>query len=143
MEAWTNVYACLKKATETTAPVLSRALVRDCDLSQTAGLAGGYFDGPLAWRMVLHELFPKERTEADKQFYRAAERIQLASPLTDGCSAAEYSRRALAFLVHICPYMPQAWSADDITAYLINLMPKNLRVDGRRITTELKVEGLS
>ena len=72
MEAWTNLYAFLKKSTETTAPVLSRALVRDCDLSQTAGLAGGYFDGPLAWRMVLNELFPQERTEADKQYYLRA-----------------------------------------------------------------------
>ena len=95
MRAWTTVYSAYKKSTEITNPVLSRELATACDLSQTAGLAGGYFDGPLAHRMVMREVDGEERTEADKAYYRTAERIQLASPLADGCLAVEYRKRAL------------------------------------------------
>ena len=70
MEAWTEVYTMLKKSTETTAPVLSREIKETCDLEKTAGVVGGYFDGPRGWRMTLHRLKGGQRSEADKDFYR-------------------------------------------------------------------------
>ena len=143
MDSWTEVFTLLKTCTEVTAPVLSRELKDACDLAKTSGLPGGYFDGPLAWRMLMDKLKGGERSEADKDFYRTAERLQRASHLHDGCSASEYSRKALAFLVHIKPFLPQAYGDDDTTQYLIGLMPKALREGGRRIKAELATAGRS
>ena len=140
MEAWTKIYTLLKKSTETTAPVLSRELREMCDLAKVRKMTGGYFDGPRAWRMILRRLHEK-RSEADKDFYRQAERLQRASTLPDGCQAAEYSKRALAFLIHIKPNLAQSYDDDDTTQYLINLMLKCLREGGRRIKHELTLEG--
>ena len=56
MTAWTSLYALLKASTEISAPVLSRELKELCDLAITRGLPGGYFDGPRAWRLILHRL---------------------------------------------------------------------------------------
>ena len=89
----------------------------------TRGLPGGYFDGPLAWRMVVYQLGGKQRSESDKDFYRAAERVQRAAELADGCPAADYAKKALAFLVHIKPHLAQSYDDDDTSQYLISLMP--------------------
>ena len=141
MEAWTELYTALKTCTEVTAPVLSRSLMELCDLFKTRNLPGGYFDGPRAWRIVVNHLEGDKRTEMDKNFYRTAERLQRASHLPDGCTAAEYAKKALAFLVHIKPYLPQLYDDDDTTTYLIQLMPKALREGGRRIRHELELVG--
>ena len=137
MDAWTDLYVAIKACTETTAPVFSRQLRDACDLAKTQGIAGGYKDGPRAWRAVLGKLAGGERTEADKDFYRSAERLQRASHLPDGCAAAEFSRKALAFLINIKPHLAQSYDDDDTTEYLISLMPKALREGGRRIKSEL------
>ena len=141
MEAWTELYTLLKASTELTAPVLSRDLMRLCDLWITRKLPGGYFDGPRAWNIVLHKLEGDHRSETDKDYYRSAERIQRASHLPDGCKATEYSRKALAFLIHIKPFLSQSYDDDDTTQYLIGLMPKALREGGRRIKDKLVAEG--
>ena len=47
-----------------------------CDLSKTRNLAGGWFDGPRAWRILLQRLHQGKRSRADKDFYREAERLQ-------------------------------------------------------------------
>ena len=141
MEAWTEIYTLLKTSTETTAPVLSRELKEVCDLAVVRNIPGGYFDGPRAWQIVLDRLQGGKRTEMDKDFYRTAESVQRASHLPDGCSAADYSRKALAFLIHIKPFLPQSYDDDDTAQYLINLMPKANRSDGRRIRNELTKSG--
>ena len=141
MEAWTEVYTFLKSCTESSAPVLSRQLRDSCDLMKTRSLPGGYFDGPRAWQIVLQKLAGGKRTEMDKDFYRSAERVQRASHLPDGCPAVEYSRKALAFLGHIRPNLAQSYNDDDTATYLIGLMPKTLRGEGRRIRSELEREG--
>ena len=140
LQAWTEVYTALKISTETTAPVLSRVLRDECDLSKQ-GVTGGYFDGPRAWAIVCAVLTGGLRSEVDKDYYRHAERLQRASPLADGSSASDYSKRAMAFLIHINPYLAQPYNADDTTSYLIGLMRKSLKTDGRRIKHELTQEG--
>ena len=140
LKYWTEVYTLLKRSTETTAPVLSKELKDSCDLS-LRGVEGGYFDGPRAWLIVQHKLSNSLRSEADKDFYRAAERLQRASTLPDGCQATEYSKKAMAFLVKIKPFLPQSYDDDDTSQYLISLMPKVLRGDGRRIKAELVQAG--
>ena len=112
MQEWTSVYTALKESTEHTAPVLSRELKDMCDLAVTQNIAGGYFDGPRAWAIVRHRLAGGSlRTEADKDFYRNCEYTQRANRLPDGCLATEYSRKALAFLAHIKPNLPQQYAA--------------------------------
>ena len=141
LQAWTKIYTMLKISTETTAPVLSRQLMTDCDMQLSHGIAGGYFDGPRAWRTVKGKLSGGgKRTDADKKFYRAAERVQLTSHLADGCSGSDYGSKALAFLVHIRPYLAQGYDDEDTTAYLVDLMPKQLKEGGRRIKMELMME---
>ena len=140
MKAWTKAYTLFKKSTEITAPVLSRELREMCDLGRTRNLPGGYFDGPRAWRIIIRRL-SGQRSEADKDFYREAERLQRTAVLADGCLASEYSKRALSFLIHIAPNLAQSYDADDTTVYLIGLMPKGLREGGRRIKHELQLEG--
>ena len=140
-EAWTEVYSLFKTSTELTNPILSRSLLQSCDLDKIHGMHGGYFDGPLAYRMVVNELGGNERTEADKAFYRSAEHLQRTTQLPDGCTGAEYAKKALAYIHHIIPHLPHTTEPDDITQYLIGLMPKALRADGRRIKNELVQEG--
>ena len=141
MRAWTRLFASLKQCTETSAPVLSRKLQDSCDLFKVRKLAGGHFDGPRAWNIVTEHLFGGERTEADKAYYRAAEKIQLDSPLPDGASASEYARRALSFIHHIRPHLAQGYDDSDASLYLVNLMPKGLKEGGRRIRSELTAKG--
>ena len=126
MEDWTTIYTGLKVCTETTAPMLSRELKELCDLSATAGLPGGNYDGPRAWRHVLDKIRGGQRTATDKDFYRKAERTQRDHHLPDGCAAAAYAKKALAFLIHIKPNLAQGYDDDETAEYLISLMPKAL-----------------
>ena len=141
MDDWATIYVGLKVCTETTAPMLSRELKELCDLSVTAGLPGGSYDGPRAWRHVLDKIRGGQRSEADKDFYRKAERTQRDHHLPDGCPAAAYAKKALAFLTHIKPNLAQGYDDDETANYLITLMPKTLRGEGRRIEDKLKAEG--
>ena len=93
LSAWTSVYTLLKESTEVSDPCFSRELKDLCDLSKTRGLPGGYYDGPRAWALVLDKLKGGRRTEADKKYYRAAERVQCDSTLPDGCPAADVQLR--------------------------------------------------
>ena len=138
LAAWTKVYAALKACTLKNAPVLSRTLHDRCDLEKTQSLDGGFYDGPLAWKLVLAALNQAQRTEQDKAYYRKAERLQTEHRLADGCPAADYAKKALAFILHINPNLAQPYSAQDVSQYLLDLMPTSLRESGRRMRSELK-----
>lgn len=140
MAAWTQIYTALKICTQKTAPMLSRELLELCDLS-TDGMADGYFDGPRAWRIICGRLAGEERTKQDKEYYRTAEALQRSKPLADGCSAGDYSKRAMAYLVHIKPNLPYTSSASDAAEYLVDLLPKCLKAMGKQLKYELKTEG--
>lgn len=120
--------------------MLSRELLEVCDLSAGGGTEG-YFDGPRAWRIILHRLAGEERTKTDKDYYRTAEYLQRSRPLSDGCTAEEYSKRALSYLVHIRPNLPYEVAAADAAEYLIEMMPKALKVAGRQLRSELRAAG--
>ena len=142
-EYWTDLYAIVKASTEKTAPVLSQEIEKACDLSLPAngGVQGGFFDGPRAWRMLKARLSDSQRSEHDTDFYRTAERLQRQSLLPNGCTAEEYDKKALAFILNIKPNLAQGYSEADATQYLIDLMPKELREGGRRIKAALHAEG--
>ena len=82
--------------------MLSKELKRLCGLA-SAGHAG-HFDGPRAYQILVHFIDAGPRSkEADKTFYRTAEYIQRTKVLPNGCAAADYGKKALAFLTHIQP----------------------------------------
>ena len=104
--------------------------LRDVRLAQ----ACGFFDGPQAYGILLEDLPGEEnRTKQDKQFYMDAELMQRSHPLQNGCQATEYTKRAMPFLIHIRPNFPQQHTAHDVSDYLVDLMPKALRMEGRGI----------
>ena len=55
MAEWDAVYSAIVECTETTAVALNRRIVESCDLAQR-NVAGGHYDGPLAWRMAVAAL---------------------------------------------------------------------------------------
>ena len=110
METWTEIYTALKESTEITAPVLSKKMKDACDLSKTMGIVGGYYDGPLAFRMVLDKMHGSTRTESDKDFYRTCEQAQRSHHLPDHCAASDYHKKALAFLTRLRPYLAQPFT---------------------------------
>ena len=143
MRAWADLYRAVKTCTEKTAPMLSRELISLCDMSlpHNGSHAMGWFDGPRAYRTVCERIFGGERTKEDKNYYKMAEHLQTQHRLPDGAPAAEFSKRVISFLTNIAPNLPQPMSADDISEYIFDLMPKACATDGRRIKFELKCEG--
>ena len=61
--------------------------------------------------------------------------------LQTGALATEYLKRTIAFTEHINPNLAQPYVGEQISEYLVDLMPKSLRESGRRITSELKRDG--
>lgn len=92
----------------------------------TSRRTDGYFDGPRAWMIATYRLAGEERTKMDKEAYRVAENRQRSKPLLDGCSASDYSKRALAFLVLIKPNLPYDSSTQDAADFFLDLL-KRLR----------------
>lgn len=123
MKAWTQIYSAIKECTAKTAPMLSREILDVCNLSPR-GATDGHFDGPRAWRIVVHRLAGEAQTKSDKEYYRTAERLQREKHLSDNCSAEDYNRKALFYLVSIHPYLPYRGEIEDAAEFLIDLLPK-------------------
>lgn len=132
MEGRTEIFSAFHMCAEETAPMFARELREACDYARYA-VSGGYFDGTLAFRMAYQKLFAGERTKADREFYRAAEQLQRSSRLPDGCSSEEFMKKAFAWIYRIRPHLAQAYSDQDAAEYLVDLMPKRLAADARRI----------
>ena len=130
LDAWTKIYTLMKASTEVSSPVLSRDMQEQCDLTP-GGVHVGSFDGPLSWRMAMHHLADGFKTSSEKDFYRTAERLQRASKLPDGALAADYSRKALAFLVHIKPNLAQSYDDDDSMSELTRMPGEQYTSTGR------------
>ena len=140
MEGRTKVFAAIYQSAENSAPMFARELRERCDYARH-GVDGGYFDGTLAYRIVYSKLFSTERTKADREFYKAAEQLQRSSRLSDGCKAEDFMRRAYAWIYKIRPHLPQAYSDSDAADFLIDMMPKRLASDARRIRGECQRDG--
>ena len=144
-EATNDLFQTVRPSVQA-APLLSREMLALCDLSsdkipEEARQPPGTFDGRLAWRMFLNHLFPEERTDGDKDYYRVAEQLQRDHPLPAGCAVAEYTKRATAFLHKIVPFQAAQHTPHDISDYLLKLMPKEYRESARRIAHDMKKNG--
>ena len=140
MEGRTTIFAAIYRSLETTAPMFARELRESCDYARH-GVDGGYFDGTLAFRMSYAKLFAAERTKADREFYRAAELLQRSTRLPDGCRPEEFMKKAYAWIYKIRPHLAQGYSDADAAEYLIEMVPKRLAADARRIKAECQREG--
>ena len=118
----------MAQATEANAPLLHRAIHNACDMSHyTPPLPG--FDGPRAWNMVLAAMLrTTNRSKSERQYYKIAEYNQTRPEhrLQAGCDPDAFSKRALAFMIHIRPNMPQQYSDQDTADYPTDDNPADL-----------------
>ena len=120
--------------------MFARELRESCDYARY-GTPGGYFDGTLAFRMTYAKLFSGERTKSDREFYCAAEQLQRSSRLADGCKAEDFMAKAFAWIYRIRPHLAQAYTDQDAAEFLVDMVPKRLASDARRIRSECIREG--
>ena len=139
-EAWDELFQTLHKSTKRFAPLLHTMMWESCNL-RAAGVVGGHFDGPLAWRILLSRINATERTKADKLYYDSCLGIQKANRLSDGCAADAFSKRAIAFVLHLMPNLAQKYTQEDAADYIVEMMPPSLREAGKRVTYNCKQNG--
>jgi len=89
---------------------------------------------------VRTHLFVRERSEADKLYYKTALDVQEKFHLPDGCSSM-YDKKAYAFIHYIAPHLAQSFSKLDAAIFLIKMMPKNVQQPGRALREKLKESG--
>lgn len=111
-----------------------------CDYSKI-GVEGGHFDGTLAYKLAYAKLFQSERTQADIDFYDTAKQLQKKTLLADGCRASEFMAKAYAWIYKIRPFLAQSYSEADAAEFIVQLMPRRLGPDARRIKDKLKEAG--
>ena len=75
LEAWDELFGLISRcvAKSSDEPLL-RALETQCIRHDLPG--GARYDAPRAWSILTQSLFPEEREREDKDFYRAAEKLQ-------------------------------------------------------------------
>ena len=130
----------LYHSVEPKAPIFARELREACDYTRD-GVAGGYFDGITAYRMVYDKLFAEQRTQSDVDFYNTAKDLQTKTKLPDGCTADAFMAKAVAWIYKIRPHLAQPFTDDDAARYIINLMPRRLGADARRIEQQVEAQG--
>ena len=137
--AWTTLCSALAIAAETNRPSLARQIRTLCDLSSDPDLHG-YGDGPRAFGMVVNDLANGgERTKQDKAFYDDALALQVNNRLPDGCAAAEFRKKAEAFVEKIRPHLSRKFEQYDAMEYIVDLMPTvTLKIHRRQLITEFK-----
>ena len=140
LQEFTEVYGFLL-AISVEAVELRRELQTTC--KDYAGHAD-CFDGPRAFKMVKHHLLhgTATRSKADKDFYQKAYDLQVASTLPNGCSKKAFTAKAYAWIVHILPNMSTEFKEPcDTWMHIVDMMPEQLRGDGRDLERELKRTG--
>ena len=142
LSAWTTLTAALALAAEPNRPSLARSIRHICELSNDS-VYDGYFDGPRAFTMVMHDLaiITGERSKRDKAFYEDALSVQVSHRLQDGSSADDYRKKAEAFVEKIKPFLPRVMEPYDAMEYLLDLMPTaTLKIHRRQLINEFKAE---
>ena len=104
MTDWTRIYMSIAMCAKTSAPLFYQRIKLACDLSKRPDpVAGGYWDGPLAWRMLQLSISTDTtgRSEADKEYYLTAVGVQRELRLAEGASGEEYARKAIALVSYL------------------------------------------
>ena len=140
MELTTGLFASLYLSIQPSNDVFAQHLLELCDYAR-AGVKGGYFDGKLAFNMLYIKLFGHSRRKTDVSFYNTAREIQIKNRLPDGCKAKDFTSKAHAWIHKIRPNLQQPYTDEDAAEYIIDMMPKALGADARRIKSELMAAG--
>ena len=143
MQAYTKLYMMLAAACEKTAPATFRRMQQLCEmrvLYPSMPELHCYYDGPRAWRL-LNDKMSVTRTRNDRDFYRKAEDIQRAHQLPNGCPATGFIAKAHAFILWIMPNLAQPYTPVGAVEYILELLPRSLKADARRLQRELEAEG--
>ena len=143
LDDWTKIATTIFASLADNAPLLRKTIRDQTCLLKLKGIGGGRYDGPLAYKLLRAAVIvpPHDRTEADKNLYKLADRFQVDHRLPDGCSGAEFEAKAYAFIHRIMPNLPQAYTPSDAADRIITMLPKSLGADGRRIKAEAKAGG--
>ena len=91
----TRVFSSLYECAKRTAPTLALALYEACDMSSIVP-GYSYYDGALAYSMYITDLRDRRMHKKDRDYYRAADTLQISNVLADGCLATEYAKKARA-----------------------------------------------
>ena len=141
LRSWTLLFESLRSCCVPRAPLLAEELFELCALEH-AGVAGGYFDGPRAWQILLQRIEGDgERTEYDKGFYITALQFQQNNRLSNGCTASEFQKRAFAFVQYIMPNLAQKFEPNDAAEYILKMMPDELYEAGQRVKFAARMDG--
>ena len=139
-----QVYASIEAACKTTAPLFYEKLVDACDYAKSRPeypVLNGHFDGARGWAMLMIHLAPKVRTREDREFYNTARDLQKKHHLPDNCSVKLFRDKALAFATKINPGLVQKYTGEDAGVYILELLPRGLAADMRRLETQLRAAG--
>ena len=101
LKAWNEIYSMVKGSVEPKDKTFADTIKQECDINlSNPGLSRGlravgieplgYFDGPRAWRLVLHKLANPTRRKEDKEFYTKALDIQKSAKLPNGTLGSVY-----------------------------------------------------
>ena len=66
--------------------------------------------------------------------------LQMKTRLPDGCTADAFMAKAVAWIYKIRPHLAQPFTDEDAARYIINMMPKRLGADARRIEQQVEQE---
>ena len=91
--------------------------------------------------MAHAKLFGEARSKTDIRFYDTARDIQAKNRLSDGCKASDFKKKADAWIHRIRPNLQQPYSDLDAAEFIVDMLPKKLATDGRRIKENLKKAG--
>ena len=105
-------------------PVLAKRIREDCNYTASMGIAGGYYDGPLAYQLQIKFLIPDVRSEHDKNFYENAWKVHKEQgSLKDFCFASDFEALVDCFIELMQPYRASPLQAQEAMEHIINLMP--------------------
>ena len=140
MDLRTGLFASIYNSAEDTDPIFAQTLYEACDYRRL-NLLDGHFDGQLAFKLTHAHLFGETRSKADIEFYDTAKDIQKKSKLPDGCKSTDFKKKAKAWIQHIRPNLQQPFTDADAAQFIVDMLPKRLAGDGRRIKAELIKDG--
>ena len=139
MSDWTKIYLAVMECCEFSHPTLHEEIYEHCRLD-ARGVPGGY-DGPMAWSFVVLSLTVTVRSKADKNYYDLCLKVQTDHRFPDHGLAINFLKKAQAFIVNINPNLSRPFTPADAGEHIIEMMPKCLAGDGRRLLDKLTADG--
>ena len=102
------------------------------------GIAGGYYDGPLAYQLQIKFLIPDVRSEHDKNFYENAWKVHKEQgSLKDFCLASDFEAVVDCFIELIQPYRTAPLQPQEAMEHIVNSQPNARDVQHGKVDAEV------